>query len=92
MSTGANDPWGQWVTGCDSSQFEPQGHGWQDLHIITIHCYILVDIEAVSFMDSLRINLKKGFPHYKSLEANDPQGAANLDARGMAGTIYVGNH
>ena len=79
MSTGANDPWGQWDTGSDCGQFEPHGHGWQDLHIITMHCYILVDIEAVCFMDSLRINFKKKvFPHYKSLEANDPQGVANI--------------
>ena len=43
------------------------------------------------FMDSLRV-LKKSFPHYKSMEANDPQGMANLDTRGIAGKIYVGDH
>ena len=38
-------------------------------------------------------NLKKSFiPNYKSMEANDPQGVANLDPRGMAGTIYVGDY
>ena len=55
---GASD-WGQWVNGCNSGQFEPQGHGWQGLHIITMHCYILVDIEAVCFIDPLRTNFLK---------------------------------
>ena len=30
------------------------------------------------------------FPYYKSMEANDPQGLANLDPRGMIGRIYEG--
>ena len=55
------------VTGFDSGKFEPQGHGWQDLHIITMHCYILVDIEAVCFMDSFRVKKKKKFFHIISL-------------------------
>ena len=37
-------------------------------------------------------NFLKKNPHYKSMKANDPQGVANLDPRGMAGTIYLGNH
>ena len=32
------------------------------------------------------------FFHNKSMRANEPQGAANLDPRGMVGRIYVGNH
>ena len=32
------------------------------------------------------------FSHYKSMGANDPQGVANLDRRGMAGRNYVGDH
>ena len=32
------------------------------------------------------------FPHYKSLNANDPRGMANLDPRGMLSGIYVGDH
>ena len=31
------------------------------------------------------------FSHYKSMGANDPQGMANLDPRGMDGRIYVGD-
>ena len=27
-----------------------------------------------------------------SMEANDPQGVASLDPRGMIGRIYVGDH
>ena len=30
--------------------------------------------------------------HYKSVGANDPQGMANLDPRGMVGRIYVGDY
>ena len=29
------------------------------------------------------------FSHFKSMGANDPQGMANLDPRGMVGRIYV---
>ena len=29
------------------------------------------------------------FSHYKAMEANDPQGMANLDPRGMVGRSYV---
>ena len=32
------------------------------------------------------------FSHYKSMRANEPQDAANLDPRGMIGRIYVGDH
>ena len=32
------------------------------------------------------------FSHYKSMGANDPQGVANLNPRGMVGSIYLGNH
>ena len=32
------------------------------------------------------------FSYYKSMEANDPRGVANLHPRGMIGRIYVGYH
>ena len=32
------------------------------------------------------------FSYYKSMEANDPRGVANLDPRGMIGRIYEGYH
>ena len=32
------------------------------------------------------------FSHYKSMGANNPQGVASLDPRGMLGRIYVGDH
>ena len=44
-----------------------------------MHCYIL-NFEA---MVSLR------FPHYKSIEANDPQDMVNLDPRDMVVTIHL---
>ena len=34
----------------------------------------------------------KSFSHYKSVEANDPRGVANLEPRGVVGRIYVGDH
>ena len=30
--------------------------------------------------------------HFKSMGANEPQGVANLDPKGMVGRIYVGDH
>ena len=32
------------------------------------------------------------FSHYKSMEANEPQGVANLDPRVMVGSIYEDDH
>ena len=32
------------------------------------------------------------FSHYKSMEANDPQGMASLGPRALIGRIYVGDH
>ena len=32
------------------------------------------------------------FSHYKSMGANDPQGVASLDPRGLICRIYVGDH
>ena len=55
-----------------------------------MHCYILVNIEAVHVLHGFTQNLKKKV--YKSMEANDPQGMANLDPRGIPGTIYAGDH
>ena len=57
-----------------------------------MHCYILVNIEAVHVLHGFTQNFKKKFSTYKSMEANDPQGMGNLDPRGIAGTIYVGDH
>ena len=41
--------------------------------------------------------MQKSFKNYsplysKSMEANDLQGVANLDPRGMVGMVYVGDH
>ena len=33
-----------------------------------------------------------GFSHYKSMGANEPQGKARLDLRGLICRIYVGDH
>ena len=32
------------------------------------------------------------FSHYKSMEANDTRGMANLNPRDFIGSIYVGDH
>ena len=32
------------------------------------------------------------FSYYKSIDANETLGAANLDPRGMVGRNYVGDH
>ena len=40
-----------------------------------MHCYILVNIEAVHVLHGFTKRFKKKFfPHYKSMKANDPQG------------------
>ena len=52
-----------------------------------MHCYIL-NIEDVGFMVSLRF-IKKRFPHYKFMEANDPQGVVNLDPMGKVDMLYI---
>ena len=36
-----------------------------------------------------QISFLKVFPHYKSMEANDPQGVVNLDPRGMVDRIWT---
>ena len=38
------------------------------------------------------VSEKNIFSHYKSMGANDPQGVASLDPRGLIGRIYVGDH
>ena len=83
---GANDPRGHWVTGSDSGQIEP--HGQCGRINIVLHTSEYRSCVLHGFTQ----NLKTVFPNYKSMEANDPQGVANLDPRGMAGTIYVGDH
>ena len=34
----------------------------------------------------------KVFSNYKSMGANEPQGVATLDPKGLIGRIYVGGH
>ena len=59
---------------------------------LTKHCF-KQNIKALGLM----VSEKKGlffyvFSYYKSMEANDPRGVANLDPRGMIGRIYEGYH
>ena len=57
---------------------------------LTKHCFTQ-NINALGLMVSeKKIFLR--FSYYKSMEANDPQGVANLDPRGMIGRIYEGYH
>ena len=35
---------------------------------------------------------EKKITHYKSMDANEPWGVANLDPRDIVGRIYVGGH
>ena len=53
MSTGANDPLGLRVTGCDSGQFEPQGHIWIYIvnHYALLHTILRKTIEG--YLDSV---------------------------------------
>ena len=55
---------------------------------LTKHCFTQ-NINALGLMISEKKILLL-FPYYKSMEANDPQGLANLDPRGMIGRIYEG--
>ena len=49
------------------------------------------NIKALGLMVSKK-KLFLCFSYYKSMGANDPQGVANLDPRGMIDRIYVGYH
>ena len=53
---------------------------------LTKHCFTQ-NIKALGLMLS-----EKNFSYYKSMEAIDPWGVANLDPRGMIGRIYEGYH
>ena len=57
---------------------------------LTKHCFTQ-NVKALG----LKLSEKKIFyvcSYYKPMEANDPQGVANLDLRGMIGRIYEGYH
>ena len=70
---------------------EPQGHGWQDLWrgLLNIDTHKIFKLWASWFQ---RRRFFYIFSYYKSMEANDPRGVANLDPRGMIGRIYEGYH
>ena len=74
-----------WTLGC--GQFGRQEVDWQDLsrgplYIATYSTYKL----WTSWLQ------RRFFSHYKSMGANDPQGVANFDPRGVVGKIYVGDY
>ena len=57
---------------------------------LTKHCFTQ-NIKALGLMvREKKIFLR--FSYYKSMEAIDPRGVANLDPRGMIGRIYEGYH
>ena len=56
-----------------------------------MHCYKL-NIEAGGLMVSEKKICFIVFPHYKSMEANDPLGMTHWDLRGMVNRIYVVNN
>ena len=57
---------------------------------LTKHCFTQ-NIKALGLMGSEK-KIFYVFSYYKSMEANDPRGMANLDPRGMIGRIYEGYH
>ena len=69
-------------------QFEPQGHSWQDLWrgLLNIDTHKIFKLWVLWFQ---RRRFFYIFSYYKSMEANDPRGVANLDPRGR---IYEGYH
>ena len=58
---------------------------------LTKHCFTQ-NINALGLMISEKNIFFYVFPYYKSMEANDPHGVANLDPRGIIGRIYEGYH
>ena len=54
------------------------------------HCFTQ-NIKALGLMVSEK-KIFLHFSYYKSMEANDPRGVANLEPRGMNGRIYEGYH
>ena len=83
MSMRAKDPaaWLIWMPGTYLAGFT-QG--------TTMHCFTQ-NIEALGLMVSETI-FKMFLPNQKIMEANDHRCVANLDHRGMADKMYVGNH
>ena len=57
---------------------------------LTKHCFTQ-NLKAVGLMVSEKIFFYV-VSYYKSMEANDPRGVANLDPRGMIGRIYDRYH
>ena len=57
-------------------QFEPQGHGWQDLwrRLLNIDTHKISKLWASWFKRRCFFYV---FSYYKSMEANDPRGVAN---------------
>ena len=58
---------------------------------LTKHCFTQ-NLKALGLMVSEKKIFLRFFSYYKSMEANDPRGVANLDPRGMIGRIYVEYH
>ena len=56
---------------------------------LTKHCFTQ-NIKTLGWMVSEKKIFFTFFSYYKSMEANDPPGLANLDPRGMIGRIYEG--
>ena len=62
-------------------QFEPQGHGWQDLWrgLLNIDTHKIFKLWASWFQ---RRRFFYVFSYYKSMEANDPSGRGQLGPQG----------
>ena len=58
---------------------------------LTKHCFTQ-NIKALCLKVSEKKIFLRFFSYYKSMEANDPPGVANLDPRGMIGRIYGEYH
>ena len=59
VSMGANDPWFSGSLGVTVANLNPRGM----IGRIYMHCYILVNIEAVHVLHGFTQNFKKSFPH-----------------------------
>ena len=77
---GANEPW-------SVANLDPRGmvgRIYVGDHLTLLHTKYLSS-EPYGFREDFW-----SFSHWKSMGANQPQGLANLDPRGMVGRIYVG--
>ena len=81
----------QIVTPLGRGQFGPQGRLARFIKGLTKHCFTQ-NIKALGLMVSEKKIFLKVFSYYKSMEANDPRGVANLDPRGMICGINEGYH